>query len=93
MFLYNKNYEELLSLRKFQRMKQYLADNLAGDQLQNEYAARYKVFTIDYVIKKVLDFSLMDHDKKVREIANWDIQSTENLLKALLKNYKDDIAW
>lgn len=48
--------------------------------------SRFKVFTFDFVIKKVIDFAEDKAEQRVRKIANWKIQSTENILKALLKN-------
>eukprot|EP00347_Sterkiella_histriomuscorum_P019128 403342842 len=94
MFEYNKNYEEIMTLKKFQRMKEYLSDALPGEtlNLNDDDQARFKVFTFEFIIKKVIDFTEINPDKRVRDIANWRIQSTENILKALLKNNRDEIA-
>jgi tRNA U34 5-carboxymethylaminomethyl modifying GTPase MnmE/TrmE len=48
---------------------------------------------MEFVIKKVIDYSEEKVDKRVRDMALWKIKSTENMLKALLKNNKDEIAW
>ncbi len=59
------------------------------------------MFTIDYIIKKVIDYSeekgkyrfiKFIGNELVKEIAKWKLRSTENVLKALLKNNMDDIA-
>ena len=76
-----------MSRRKFLRMKEYLQD---ADEDDSE---RFKVFTLEFVIKKVIDYAEDKTDQRVREIAKWKIKSTENVLKALLKNNKDEIAW
>jgi hypothetical protein len=51
MFVFNKNYQELMSLSKFQKMVEF--HNLEDYDESN----RYRVFTIDFVIKKIIDFS------------------------------------
>jgi hypothetical protein len=55
-------------------------------------SARFKVFTLDYVIKKVLDYAEEKGLELVDQIAKWGLKSSENILKALLKNNMDDIA-
>lgn len=54
--------------------------------------ARFKVFTIDYAIKKVLDYGEEKGMENVETIAKWRLKSSENILKAFLKNNLDDVA-
>lgn len=93
MFVFNKNYEELMSRRKFIKMKRYMNEPISDNPTPEEERERFKVFTLEFVIKKVIEFSEEKGDKRVREIAHWKIKSTENILRSLLKNNKDEIAW
>jgi hypothetical protein len=54
--------------------------------------ARFKVFTLDYVIKKVLDYGEEKGLQLVEQVACWRLKSSENVLKAFLKNNLDDVA-
>lgn len=54
MFIFNKNYEELMSHKKYERMKEYFEDSPDANNSEME---RYKVFTLEFVIKKVIDYS------------------------------------
>ena len=87
MFAYNRNYEEVMSKKKFLKMLEITGQENPGEQ------ARFKVFTFEFIVKKMLDFLPSDKAmKKVKEVANWKIQSTENILRALLKNNLDELA-
>jgi hypothetical protein len=50
------------------------------------------VFTIDYIIKKIIDYGEERVDELVDEVAGWRLKSSENVLKAFLKNNMDEIA-
>jgi hypothetical protein len=94
MFVYNRNYEELMSKRKFDKLVQAAlksSDN-DPDAVSALSGARFKVFTLDYVIKKVLDYGEEKGPELVEQIANWQLKSSENILKAFLKNNLDDVA-
>lgn len=54
---------------------------------------RFRVFTFDYVFKKIIDYADLAAEQRIRRIVNWKIPSTENILKSLLKNNQDKIAW
>ena len=62
------------------------------EAIKNAQGARFKVFTIDYVIKKIIDYGEERVNELVDEVAAWRLKSTENVLKALLKNNMDEIA-
>jgi hypothetical protein len=55
-------------------------------------ALKYKTYTFDSLIKKVLEFCVDDYVPRIRSICNWKIQSSENFLLALLLNRQDYIA-
>lgn len=57
MFVFNKNYEELMTRKKYLRMKEYFKDGTNSLENDDE-SERYKVFTMEFIIKKVIDFSL-----------------------------------
>ncbi len=59
MFINNKNYEELMSQKKYDRMKEYFKDSPGANEDEMD---RYKVFTLEFIIKKVIDFSLEKTD-------------------------------
>ncbi len=90
MFVYNKNYEELMSKRKFEKL--LASANQDGTDIKQLANARFKVFTIDYVIKKILDYGEEKGIELVQAVAKWKLKSSENILKALLKNNMDEIA-
>jgi hypothetical protein len=94
MFVYNKNYEELMSKRKFEKLVQAALSSTDNDPdaVKALSGARFKVFTLDYVIKKVLDYGEEKGLQLVEQIASWRLKSTENVLKAFLKNNLDDVA-
>jgi len=94
MFVYNKNYEELMSKRKFEKLVQAALSSSDNDPdaVKALSGARFKVFTLDYIIKKVLDYAEEKGPEMVELVASWHLKSSENILKALLKNNLDDVA-
>lgn len=62
------------------------------EAIKNAQGARFKVFTLDYIIKKIIDYGEEKVNELVDEVACWKLKSTENVLKAFLKNNMDDIA-
>lgn len=50
-------------------------------------------FTLDYLFKKFLEYSEDLAMQRIRAVAHWKISSTENILKSLLLNNLDKIAW
>jgi hypothetical protein len=94
MFVYNKNFEELMSKRKFMKLMEAAMAQSEQDPeaIKNAQGARFKVFTVDYIIKKIIDYGEEKVDELVDEVAGWRLKSTENILKALLKNNMDEIA-
>lgn len=92
--MYNKNYEELMSKRKFMKLMEAAMAQSEQDPeaIKNAQGARFKVFTVDYVIKKIIDYGEERVNEIVDEVAGWRLKSTENILKALLKNNMDEIA-
>jgi hypothetical protein len=56
MFSFNKNYEELISKRKFQKLLEEANADNDPEAMREATAARFKVFTFDYVIKKIIDY-------------------------------------
>lgn len=53
---------------------------------------RYKVFTMERVIRQTLDFGEDEGESRVRRIANWKLKTTENVLRSLLLHHMDKIA-
>ena len=53
---------------------------------------RYKVFTIDYLIKRLLDYGEDQGESRVRQVAQWKLKTTENILFSLLKHHMDNVA-
>lgn len=92
MFVYNKNYEELMSKRKFLKLLEMAQADNDPEAVKQAESARFRVFTIDYIIKKVIDYGEEMGKELVEQIAQWKLKSTENILKAMLKNNMDDIA-
>ena len=92
--MYNKNYEELMSKRKFMKLMEaaMVQSEQDPEAIKNAQGARFKVFTIDYIIKKIIDYGEERVNELVDEVAAWKLKSTENILKALLKNNMDEIA-
>jgi hypothetical protein len=50
-------------------------------------------FTFDFLFKRILEFCEESAHAKIRTIANWKIGSSENILRSLLLNNLDKIAW
>ena len=91
MFAYNRNYEELQAPPppSDDNMSKDASEFIEGDTLSN----RYKVFPVDYLIKRLLDYGEEQGQSRVRQVAKWGITTTENILRALLKHQCDKIAW
>jgi hypothetical protein len=92
MFGFNKNYEELMSKRKFQKILEAASADNDPEAIMAAAGVRFKVFTFDYIIKKLIDYGEEMGVKLVETITTWKFRSSENILKALLKNNMDDIA-
>lgn len=92
MFAYNKNYEELMSRRKFLKLLEAAHADEDPEAVRAAMQARFKVFTFDYVIKKLIDYGEELGKQLVIKVARWDLRSSENLLKAMLKNNMDEVA-
>lgn len=92
MFAYNKNYEELMSEKKFQKILEAASADNDPEAIKAAAGARFKVFTLDYIIKKNIDFGEEMGKQLVDDIAQWRFRSTENIIKAMLKNNMDDVA-
>ena len=56
MFAFNKNYEELMSKRKFQKILESASLHNDPEAIRAAAGARFKVFTFDYIIKKNIDY-------------------------------------
>jgi len=54
--------------------------------------SRFKVFTIEYIVKKIIDYSEEKAVSRVRAVGQWKMKTTENVVRALLKNSMDVIA-
>lgn len=54
---------------------------------------RYKVFTLDYIFKKLIDYGEDQAEARVRQVAHWKLKTSENMLRSLLKNGMDRVAW
>jgi hypothetical protein len=52
----------------------------------SDYEERYRVFTFDYIFRKVIDYGEEQAEARIRVIAKWKIRSSENILQSLLNN-------
>jgi hypothetical protein len=59
----------------------------------SDYDDRYRVFTLDYIFRKVIDYGEDQAEARIRVIAKWKIRSSENILQSLLNNSMDKVAW
>jgi hypothetical protein len=50
------------------------------------------VFTLDYVFKKLIDYGEDQAEARVRQVAQWRLKTSENMLRSLLKNGMDKVA-
>ena len=85
MFAYNKNYQDM------QPPSEDLAISARKDA-ENISSQRFKVFTMNYLIRQTLDFGEDEGESRVRRIANWKLKTTENVLRSLLLHHMDKIA-
>lgn len=86
MFAYNKNYQE------YQKMGQYNGFEKISNSGDSDIA-KYKVFTLDFVFKKIIDYGEDQAEGRIRQCAQWKLKTSENFLRSLLKNGMDKIAW
>ena len=81
-----------MSKRKFLKLLEAAQADNDEEAVKKAEGARFKVFTIEYVIKKLIDYGEEQARKIVVEVASWKLQTTENVIKALLINNMDDVA-
>lgn len=48
---------------------------------------------MDYVFKKLIDYGEDQAEARVRQVAQWKLKTSENMLRSLLKNGMDRVAW
>lgn len=53
---------------------------------------RYRVFTLDYVFKKLIDYGEDQAEARCRQVSQWKLKTSENVLRSLLKNGMDRVA-
>ena len=53
----------------------------------------YKVYTMDFIFKKLNEFGEENSLSLVWSVAGWKLKTTENVLHSLLKNSLDSVAW
>ena len=71
----------MMTEKKFRQLVDY---SLNSSELAP--SSRFKVFTFDFMLKRIVDFSEEHTIARVKRIAQWKIKSTENIIKSLLKN-------
>jgi len=81
-----------MSEKKFQKILEAASVDNDPEAIRAAAGARFKVFTFDYIIKKNIDFGEEMGSQLVESIAQWRFRSSENIIKALLKNNMDDVA-
>ena len=57
-----------------------------------KYKQKYRTFTIDFLIKRVIELWPDDYPKMVGIIASWKLEQNENFLMSLLINRQDKVA-
>ena len=55
---------------------------------------QYNVFTYNFLLENIVDYSNTKEslNKRVEEVANWKLRSSESFLKSMLINRQDKIA-
>jgi hypothetical protein len=82
MFALNKNYQELSS----ESPKTRKQSNMSLVNTDSENGSMYKVYTLDYIFKKIIEYSEDNSGKLIKQIAHWKLRSSENILRSLLNN-------
>ena len=83
LFMYNKNYEELPFGRNLLK---------PGQSSSSSEEKRYKVFTFNYLFRKLTEYGEDAAEAKARDICKWKLRTTENILHSLLVNNQDQVA-
>jgi hypothetical protein len=94
LFECNINYEELMTEAEFNRdVIRRLQATESDFTIQQARSARFNVFTFEKLISiAVSEVSKTRGQELAEAIADWHLESTENVLKALLANGFDLIA-
>lgn len=87
VFSYNKNYQEI----PYDETEGKSSESSDSEEVQFRQT-HYKVFTFDFLFKKVLEYCEDQANNRIRAIVHWKIKSSENILKSLLLNNQDKIA-
>mmetsp|Transcript_43453 Transcript_43453/g.41916 ORF Transcript_43453/g.41916 Transcript_43453/m.41916 type:complete len:227 (-) Transcript_43453:2526-3206(-) len=87
MFAFNKNYEEI----PMYSIQKPIINMSEGNGTESE-AGQFRVYTFEYIFKKIVEFTEENSNKFIKQIANWKLKSSENILKALLTSNQDKVA-
>lgn len=94
---YNKNFESLVDYTGEENESTETEDEdmekTRKDPTLEEMKAKiqrrkvkYKTYTFDWLIKRVLEYSADDSEVKIRQIAGWKLTGNENFLMSMLLN-------
>jgi hypothetical protein len=84
VYAFNKNFTKLTDYNG-----ESMSDSSSEEEDEDtarDYSHRYKTYTFDYLIKKVLEYCLDDYVPRIRAICDWRLKSSENFLLAMLIN-------
>ena len=92
MFLFNKNYQTIFP-KKLDAFELALLGSKKEEALKEQAKGpTFRVFTKDFVMKKIIDFCPFKSEEMIREIASWKLNSTENVMRSILNNSCDIVA-
>ena len=86
VWAFNKNYK-----RKKAKDASISEDSFDEEGEFIDFKIKFETFTFDYLIKKVLEYSLDGYVPRIRAICDWRLKSSENFLLAMLINRQDVI--
>ena len=88
VYAFNKNYELVPGNAESEDEGNESSDNKDKSSTKE----KYKVFTFKYLIEKIMAYCEDEVTQKVKEVAKWKLNSTENFLESMLINRQDRIA-
>ena len=95
VYAFNQNYEYIGEQKQLKdsddSSSEKDGESEEVDEQGNEMR-KYKTFTYDYLIKQILENCEDEANQRIKQVADWKLQSTENFLMSMLVNRQDVIA-
>jgi hypothetical protein len=92
MFVYNKNYQTIYPKKLDAFELALLGKKREEAEREQAKGPTYKVFTQDFVMKKLIDFLPYKAEECIFQMASWMLKSTENVIRSILNNSMDLVA-